>query len=291
MSFSGWGLARLAREIFAAITLIGFVVAGCATQLPELQHREDLATRAGNFVLEYSDADSDTLARVSQAVKSAGPAIARWGELRSPVKIELLPSHELLEKTVNRPGYEWLRAWARYDEVFLQSPRTWGLIGPTQGELNELLTHELTHCMMYQQSADRLSWSEKHYPLWFREGMASYTAKQGYRWPTLEDLARYLDGHPNDDPINQPEELYKTESDIVYAAAHYSFAFLTQCYGEGRVRQILVAMRSGPTFPEAFEKVTGTTVESFTAEFRRYVQRREFQPSPARAQSQQPAHR
>jgi hypothetical protein len=268
--------------------VIAFVAASCAMQLPELQHREDLAARIGTFVLKYSDADLDALPRVSQAVQSAGPAIARWGELRSPVTIELLPSHELLEKAVDRPGYDWLRAWARYDEVFLQSPRTWGPIVPTQAEVNELLTHELTHCMMYQQSADRLGWSETYYPLWFREGMASYTADQGYRWPSLEDLARYLDAHPSEDPIDQPEALYKTESDIVYAAAHDTFMFLTQRYGEGDVRQILLAMRSGRPFPEAFANATGTAVEAFTREFRQYAQHRELRPNPASAQAQHP---
>ena len=273
-------MSRLARHFagvlgICAKTAILLPIA-CTSQMPALQHRQGLATVLGDFVLEFSEADSSVVDRLSRGVEGAAPSIRRWGELRSPVKLEVLPTHELLEEAVNRQGYDWLKAWARYDEVFLQSPRTWGLIGPKQSEVTELLTHELTHCMMYQQSSERLSWSDKGFPLWFREGMASYTAGQGYRWPRLEDLARFLDGHPREDPIQRPEELYRTESDIVYSAAHHAFSYLVQRQGESGVRAILHAMLPGPKFSEAFEQVTGTRVEQFTAEFKQYVAGRRF---------------
>jgi hypothetical protein len=263
--------------------VIATLVAGCAAHLPQLPRRELIATRVGRFVVEYSDPDASVLPRIAQAVEAAGPAIGRWGELSSPVKIELLPSHELLEKAVDRQGYDWLRAWARYDEVFIQSPRSWGYIAPTQSEVSELLTHELTHCMMYQQSADRQHWSEKGFPLWFREGMASYTTGQGYRWPTLEELARFLETHPKEDPIRDPEPLYQSESDIVYSAAHHAFAYLVQLHGEPGVRQILHAMRPGPNFGEAFRQVTGIRTEDFTAQFKQYVEQRHFRSAGYRS--------
>ena len=246
---SGIGASRLALGVAALIA------AACAAQLPQLQRRDGLSTSLGTFVIEYSDLDSSALTAIAPAVESAAPPIGRWGKLRSPVKIEVLASHELLEQAVNRPGYDWLRAWARYDEVFIQSPRSWGFIGPRQGEINELLTHELTHCTMYQQSSDRPNWSEKEFPLWFREGMASYTAGQGYRWPNVDELARFLETHPKEDPIAHADALYKEQSDIVYSAAHHAFVYLVQRYGEAGVRDILHAMRRGPSFPEAFLQV------------------------------------
>src|SRR5215472_13209913 len=259
-------------------------LAACASQMPGLRHQQRVSTHVGAFLLEFSDADSTAAAQLSRALENAGASIGRWGELRSPVKLEVLPSHELLEEAVNRQGYGWLRAWARYDEILLQSPRTWGPVGPTQAEVTELLTHELTHCMMYQQSSDRLSWSEKEFPLWFREGMASYTAGQGYRWPNVEQLARFLETHPKDDPIAHADALYKEQSDIVYSAAHHAFVYLVQCYGEAGVRDILHAMRPGPSFSAAFLKVANVRADDFIEEFRRYLLRRGFQ-SPARAQS------
>ena len=246
-------------------------LAACATQMPALQQQQRVSTRVGDFVLEFSDADSTVVAQVSPALEEAAPSIGRWGELRSPVKLEVLPTHELLEEAANRQGYDWLRAWARYDEVFFQSPRTWGLVGPTRAEVTELLTHELTHCMMYQQSADRLSWSEKEFPLWFREGMASYTAGQGYRWPRLEELARFLESHPNQDPIGRPEDLYKTESDMVYSAAHHAFTYLVQQHGEQAVRALLHAMLPGPKFSEAFAQTIGMRPDDFSSQFKSYA--------------------
>ena len=246
-------------------------LAACATQMPTLQHQQRVSTRVGDFVLEFSDADSTVVAPVSRALEEAGPSIGRWGELRSPVKLEVLPTHEQLEEAVDRQGYDWLRAWARYDEVFFQSPRTWGLVGPSQAEVTELLTHELTHCMMYQQSADRLSWSGKEFPLWFREGMASYTAGQGYRWPRLEELARFLESHPNQDPLGRPEDLYTTESDMVYSAAHHAFTYLVQQHGEQAVSAILHAMLPGPKFSEAFAQIIGVRPDDFAAQFKRYA--------------------
>ena len=86
--------------------------------------------------------------------------------------------------------------WSRYDEVFVQAPSTWGLAGATPAQVDELLLHELTHSLMYQLASDRLGWSRKQIPLWFREGMASFTADQAYRWVTLEEIARHLESFP-----------------------------------------------------------------------------------------------
>jgi hypothetical protein len=244
---------------------------GCAP-LRELRGRAELQNRLGAFVLRYSEEDENVIPQVKQALVAAEPALRRWGSLREPVTIDIVPDHQLLEKAINHPGYSWLRAWARYDEVFLQSPRTWGLVSPTQNELNELLVHELTHCLIYQLSSDRRSWSNKHFPLWFREGIASFTAGQGYRWPTLRELGRFLDEHPEVDLINHPEGLYQSDSDIVYSAAHQAFALLVERYGEPAVRQILLTMRAGPTFPESFQKVTGIDLATFAKEFKSYVQ-------------------
>src|SRR5215470_20142989 len=99
---SGIGASRPALGVAALIA------ASCAAQLPQLQRRDGLSTSLGTFVIEYSDPDSSALTAIAPAVESAAPPIGRWGKLRSPVKIEVLASHELLEQAVNRPGYDWL---------------------------------------------------------------------------------------------------------------------------------------------------------------------------------------
>jgi hypothetical protein len=258
----------------ALILQFALICAGCASQLRELRGQSELSNEVGAFVLKYSDADEEVVPRIKMALNASAPALRRWGTLRERVTVEIVPNHQLLEEATHHPGYGWLRAWARYDEVFLQSPRTWGSITPTQSELNELISHELTHCLVYQLSSDRSSWSKKEFPLWFREGIASFTAGQSYRWPSLSELARFLREHPDIDLINHPESVYKSESDMVYSAAHHAFTFLVKRYGEPAVRQILVGMRDGPTFSESFKNVTGTDVSAFAAEFQNLVRQR-----------------
>ena len=129
---------------------------------------------------------------------------------------------------------------------------------------------------MYQVASDRMGWTRKRIPLWFREGMASYTAEQGYRVPSLEDLERFWRAQPTADPLMQAETLYQGKSDIVYGAAHHAFSFLVRRYGEPAVRDVLRAMSRGPDFPEAFAQAVGLKHEDFLQDFRRYVRLRGF---------------
>src|SRR3954469_18472461 len=101
--------------------------------------------------VQYDAPDREEAQRVREAVLASGRALQRWGAFRVGVALRVYPSHDALEDAVDRHDYPWLRAWAFGDRIFLQSPRTWG--EPTsavQGELVELLEHELTHSLMYQ---------------------------------------------------------------------------------------------------------------------------------------------
>lgn len=252
--------------------------AGCAGTQPSLRSTLSASTPVGEFRITHAEIDAEAARRVQRALEHAGPRLAIWGRLVAPVSVKVLPSHKALERAVDRSGYGWLRAWARYDEVFVQSPRTWSLLGPRQREVDELMLHELTHCLMYQLAATPSGWARKRIPLWFREGMASYTAKQGDRWPSLEDLARHLERRPEDDLLRQADALYQDESDTVYGAAHHAFTFLVKRYGEQTVRELLWAMKRGPPFAPAFEAVVGVSEHTFLEDFSRYVRLRGFRP-------------
>ncbi len=236
--------------------------------------------------LEFQERDTDAAGQVRLAVERALPRLARWGTFDDTVKIVIHPNHASLERAANRSGYDFLRAWARYEQIELQSPRTWTLLGASQSQVDELLLHELTHSLMYQVASDRLGWTRKRIPLWFREGMASYTADQGYRVPSLEDLARFWRDAPSADPLAQADTLYQGSSDIVYSAAHHAFTFLVRRYSEPTVRGILHAMSQGPDFAQAFTQAVGLPPEDFLQDFRRYVRWRAFkggrQPRPQR---------
>ena len=136
------------------------------------------------FEVFYTGADAREVPRIEQGLLLAGVRVARWGSFREGVFVHVLPDHAALEDAVARHGYPWLRAWAFGDQVLLQSPRTWICDPPAQDDdVTELLTHELTHALMYQlmQRGTDPSWAAEEPPLWFREGMASVTADQGRR--------------------------------------------------------------------------------------------------------------
>jgi hypothetical protein len=240
--------------------------------------REELRlnTPVGSFHLEYPRTEETTVSMIGTALERAAPRLARWGTLREPVKVRVHENHASLEEAAKRSGYEWLRAWARYDVVDVQAPHTWRPLRGTQRDLDELLLHELTHSLMYQVAADEGGWRQKKIPAWFREGMASFTAEQSYRWPTLEQLARTLEENPTWDPLLRPEPLQRDHMPVAYGAAHHAFTFLVNRYGEDKVRALLQEMSRGPDFPAAFTLVVGLPPETFLRDFTRYIRLRGF---------------
>jgi hypothetical protein len=252
---------------------------------------QEVTTDASKFWIVYGPEDEDSAGKVRAALELAGPRIARWGGLKHPVTITIHPTHDALEQAVHRQNYEWLRAWARYQTIDLQSPRTWSFFGASQKKLEELVTHELTHCAMYQLAGDELTWMYKEIPRWFAEGVASVTAGQGYRYGGIEALFDFYqeklpgsgDGDPGraraaayvvpqpGDPIVDPDTLYQDQSHVVYGAAHHAAEFLVARYGEGRVYEVMRLMGTGLRFPAAFKEAIGISDAEFAAEFRRYV--------------------
>jgi hypothetical protein len=252
---------------------------------------EGLTVGAARFRIVYWAGDESAARRVREALEKAAPRVERWGGLRQPVTITIHPTHEALEGAVHRHGYDWLRAWARFETIDIQSPRTWSLFGANERKLGELVTHELTHCAMYQLAGDDLTWMYKEIPRWFSEGIASVTAGQGYRYGGIEDLYEFYqeklpgsgDGDPGrsraartvaalpGDPIVDPDPLYQDQSHVVYGAAHHAAEFLIARYGEAKVLDVLRLMGKGLRFPTAFKEAIGLTDAEFASDFRRYV--------------------
>ena len=263
--------------------LVLVLLSGCATRrmAAPVALEASIEPPSGQFRIEFSPKDAPEAARIQQAVEEALPRLERWGVLREPVTVKVMPDHASLESAVRQRGLSWLRAWSRYDEVFVQAPDTWGSAGASQPQINELLLHELTHSLMYQLASNRPGWTRKQIPLWFREGMASYTADQSYRWVTLEDIARHLERHPASDPVQKPGDLYRDDSNLVYGVAHHAFAFLVRRYGEDAVRGLLREMKDGKNFPEAFESAIGMSPDLFVRDFTRFVRWRGFRSGRA----------
>jgi hypothetical protein len=234
-------------------------VAACA--VPRLSSTPDEAPLAVEvrgpgllFEVRYPRDHAAEAARIGGGLLAAGPRLSRWGRFRHGVTVRILPDHESLEALIGLHGYPWLRAWAFGDQILLQSPRTWGdPPAAAHEEMSELLAHELTHALMYQL-------------LQPAEGMASVTAGQGHRRLALEDLRRWQRAHPTADLLHPTPELYRTEKEAVYAAAHRAFELLVALGGDQPVRDVLRGVRSGARFEDAFAAATGRQLPEFEAE-------------------------
>jgi hypothetical protein len=275
-----------------APALLLALCAGCAaaSRAPDA-HTADVVVGDARFRVTWASGDDGAARAVIRAIEAAAPRIRRWGPLARPVTITVHPDHDALEAAAQRHGYDWLRAWARYDTIEIQSPGSWSLFGPSRRKVEELVTHELTHCAMYQLAGDDLTWMYKEIPRWFSEGLATVTAAQGYRFPGTEELWRFYGkrlpgsgfGEPGrgrtapapvalyGDPIVDSDPIYQEQSEIVYGAAHLAMEFLLRRYGEERVREILRLMGAGARFPSAFKSAIGISDAEFAADFRRYV--------------------
>lgn len=274
------------RRVSAAlrIVLAGLTVAGCATlSRGGVQARtERVVVRGATFDVVFDPVDERAAKDIIVALAVAVPRLSRWGTFRAPMSVRIHPTHDALEVAVRRVNYPWLRAWARFDTIDVQSPRTWSLLGASQAQLVELLTHELTHCLMYQLGGTASDWTRKGIPLWFREGMASVTAAQGYRRPTDEELWRYLRAHPGQDPVSDADDLYQSEAEVVYGAAHRAFDFLVTRYGDEVVKSLMEEMSRGSRFAGAFRRQVGLDEKAFAAEYVRFVRLEGWRGQPSR---------
>jgi len=264
------------------LLLAAALLAGCAPRLGsgEATRVESLEVGGLRFHLVYAREEGESARLVAEALRQAAPRASRYAALRIPVTITIHPTQESLEAAAGRAGYGWLRAWARYAAIELKSPRAWSLLGAEADEVAVLLAHELTHCAMYQTAGSDWTWAYSDPPLWFREGMASVSAEEGYKRVGLRALRSFYTGagdgrtdgvRPDGDPLTNPEPLLSHQPDLVYSAAHHAFLFLLRRYGEERVRGILRQMSTGRLFAAAFREAIGIEVQAFEAEFRRFV--------------------
>jgi hypothetical protein len=246
---------------------------GCVTPLSSLTRQTAVTPGATRFELRSLPSALEDEARVRGALERVIPRLERWGGLPAPVTVKIAPTHDELERAVNRRGYDWLRAWARYDELIIQSPGSWA---GTDRDLDELVLHELTHCVLFQHSGTARDWASKQIPLWFREGMATVTADQGRGFPSLEDLASWLERHPDLDVFGDAERLSREAYGPIYGVAFHAMRFLLRRLGDPAVTGTMLAMKAGLGFDGAFERATGTTSRQFQTDFLTFLKLRGF---------------
>jgi len=209
------------------------------------------------ITIRYQPADRSTLPLIKESIMQALPRVPRWGRPIHPVTVIVCPDHDSLERAVQRHGYRWLKAWATEETIYLQSPRSWLVL--SRKRFLALVTHELTHVVHYQTAGLRASRSTKNDPLWFREGLASYTAGQGSRRYSRKTLRQKLRTHPSFNPLSPTKKEIQKNQQLVYSAAHHLVTFLIEKFGEGKIRKLLRHIAEGNSFDQAFEKTYGTS--------------------------------
>jgi hypothetical protein len=128
--------------------------------------------------------------------------------------------------------------------------------------MGQLLAHELTHCVMFQAIGGDARVA-RGIPVWFREGMA--TTNSGERLVAVSARPGAVD------LLSARALLDATESSLGYATADRAFRYLTQRYGQQRIRLLLARVRDGAEFPEAFRSIMGVTLDVFEGDFRDYI--------------------
>lgn len=251
------------------------LASACVSPLSALHSSRTVHIDQQQIELRWSEDDADTQMRLGQALARAVPVLGRWGGLLEPVTLSVLPNHAALERASGRHGYAWLRAWGRYDEIWLQSPRSWP-VPPRDSDTVEWLTHELTHCLLFQHTSTRETWEHRPIPFWFREGMAIVTARQAYRYASLEDLAAWQLVNPSFNVFTLEESATTGSFTQAYGLSLHAMTFLLRRYGDAAVINVMKNMKNGDVFEVAFARSAGISTQAFGREFMNYLRLRGF---------------
>ncbi len=244
---------------------------GCVGPLANLKEVARTPLDGVPVVLRHAP-DAQEVELLVDALSRATPAVRRWGGLSTAVTLHVVPHHRAFERALGR-AEPTLHAWARYDEILLESPASWGA---DVEQLRALLAHELTHCVTFQRLGTAQDWQQRVLPFWFREGLATVTAGQAADFPTLEELAGALRPVPIDEAFDRAERSVSVNYRHAYGLAHHAVVFLLRRHGDGAVPQILAALREGKSFDDAFKAATGVERLAFEHDALNYIRLRGF---------------
>jgi hypothetical protein len=211
---------------------------------------------AGDAVVSFAwqEGEEEVAEQVRRVLPVAVRAAARWGVLPAGLTLTVHPTHADLERATGRPGNPWMRAWARSGSVDLQSPRTWTRGRATDDALARILSHELTHCVLFE--ATGREWRARGVPYWFQEGMASFAAGEHHEAV-----------HP--DAVHHPGPFLRTDPRVAYGTADRAFRELLRQFGEPRVRRLLARLGEGQAFAVAFRDAMDASLAEFESELGR----------------------
>ena len=236
------------RATLLAVPIL--LAAGCA-------HAARTATAPESIEIQQSGEDGEAALQLARVLPGALERVERWGGLSAPVVVRIQPTSEALAATAGRPGATWLRGWARRGTLDIQSPRTWSRGRASDEAVATLLTHELTHCLLFQRIGG--DWARRDVPSWFEEGMASFTAGERHARADASALVPATAGH-------------RVDAALAYGTADRAFRYLVTRHGEEAVRALLDGLAGGQGFAVAFQGATGSPVAAFEEALRAHLQ-------------------
>jgi hypothetical protein len=211
-------------------------------------HAPEVATARAGYEIVQAGGDEEAARQLARVLPGALDRVERWGTLQEAVVVRIQPSSEALAAAAGRPGNTWLRGWARRATVDIQTPRTWRRGRASDEAVATLLTHELTHCLLFQRIGG--GWARRDVPSWFEEGMASFTAGERHARSDASALVPAAAGEAVD-------------AALAYGTADRAFRYLVARHGESAVRGVLDGLAGGRGFASAFRSATGSSVEAF----------------------------
>jgi Peptidase MA superfamily len=255
------------------VTTAALGIFSCVSPLRALNLHRTLNVPATQLRLQFAEKTAADAMALESVLNEASTAAERFAKLSKPVTLSVVDSHQHLEAAVGRYGYPWLRAWAYAETIVVQAPSTWHEQGASRAEMVELLTHELTHCALFQQLGETQS---RQVPLWFREGLATVTAGQGARYMTLFELADAVSAAGAKDYFQSDDTTAQRDFDATYAFAHHAVNFLLRRGDEARIKDLIVSMARGASFEAAFLSAMPFSLGAFQRNFVNYLRLRGF---------------
>jgi hypothetical protein len=241
-----------------ALAMLG----GCALPAPEAEGEQILTTAVPGrpVTIQHLESEKPWMPLIISGIDDGLAAAGRWGALRSPIVVVVYPTDVELQRAIRKEELRYLKAWATDRDLALVSPRK---LGPRTESFRQLLVHELTHVVHYQTAAIPAKFTKWKDPLWFREGLAIWTAEQASWYPDDAQVRRFLDQHRDFDPLGVPERYLEAQQPMVYATAYSMVAALIREQGEDAIRRFLATLATASSFDAAFETAFGRSPVAF----------------------------
>ncbi|HSM14986.1 MAG TPA: hypothetical protein VLA66_13045, partial [Thermoanaerobaculia bacterium] len=267
------------RSVIAALCAVAMVAVPAAAQYTrfgknKIQYREFdwKIYHSPHFDVYYYEAEEQLLEKVVSFAESAYDRLSRDFDfqIQKPVPLIFYATHSAFEQNNIILNFipEGIGAFA--------SPARNRMVLPVDlpdGELFQLIMHELTHVFQYSiLFQDRLGRGIRSTaaPQWFMEGMASYMAKD----EGTSDKMYLRDAVVND---RIPSILQRGVSGfLAYRFGHAAFDYIEERWGEDGFRDFLYEYRNtiGSRPERALERALKVDPEDFDLDFRRWLRKK-----------------